>query len=118
MTHEEAKRKAVDSLFAAIAHMNDYQDDEIEGLLGEAIMFITEGAIQAIKHNFSSESNLRLRAKTIERREKKVQTLIRMKNEMLERDDWKNFKDEIEAITLGGMAIQRMNKIDFGEEGA
>ena len=57
-------------------------------------------------------------AGTKERREKKVQTLIRMRNEMLERDDWENLKDEIEAVTLGGMAIQRLNRIDFGGEGA
>lgn len=65
MTHEEAKRKAVERLFAAIAHMNDYEDDEIEELLDEAVTFITEGTIQAIKHNLSPASDLRVRVKTM-----------------------------------------------------
>ena len=82
MTHDEASRKAVDRLFTAIAHMNDYQDDEIEELLEEAVSYITEGTIQAIKHNLSPESTLRLR---------EMQTLIRMRNESLERDDWEKF---------------------------
>lgn len=53
---------------------------------------------------------------TKERREKKVETLIRMRNEMMESDDWESHKEEIEAVTLGGMAIQRLNRIDFDGE--
>ena len=55
-------------------------------------------------------------AQTKERREKHVKALQEMRQIMLESENWENLKDFIEAVTAGGMALQRLNKIDFPEE--
>lgn len=49
------------------------------------------------------------------RREEHVRVLQKMRRIMLENENWENLKPEIEAVTAGGMALQRLNKIDFGE---
>lgn len=92
MTHEEAKRKAVSNLFTAIAHMNDYEDDEIEKLLDETVLFITEGTIQAIKHNLSPTSDLRVRVKTMPEVRQKgwddaIRAAVGVIDEFLEHED-------------------------------
>lgn len=50
---------------------------------------------------------------TKERREKHIQTLMTMRKTMLEDDNWESMKPYIEAVTSGGMALQRLNQIDF-----
>ncbi len=49
------------------------------------------------------------------RREEHIRTLIEMREMMLNDDNWENMKRLIEAVTAGGMALQRLNMIDFGE---
>lgn len=50
-----------------------------------------------------------------ERLENHVKVLQRMRGVMLEDENWEKLKPEIEAVTTGGMAIQRIIKEDFGE---
>ena len=49
------------------------------------------------------------------RLENHVRVLQKMRNVMLEDENWESLKPEIEAVTTGGMAIQRIIKEDFGE---
>lgn len=49
------------------------------------------------------------------RLENHVKVLQRMRKVMLEDENWESLKSEIEAVTTGGMAIQRIIKEDFGE---
>ena len=51
-----------------------------------------------------------------ERLENHVKTLQEMRNVMLENENWENLKRFIEAVTTGGMAIQRIIREDFPEE--
>lgn len=48
-----------------------------------------------------------------ERLNRHVAVLIQMRNDLLDRDDWESHKPEIEAVTCGGMAIQRILREDF-----
>ncbi len=52
---------------------------------------------------------------TKERRETHIRNLQQMRRTMLESENWENLKPWIEAVTAGGMALQRLNKEDFGE---
>ena len=45
-----------------------------------------------------------------------VKALQEMRRVMLESENWENLKDWIEAVTAGGMALQRLNDIDFPEK--
>lgn len=49
------------------------------------------------------------------RLKKHVEVLKLMRNDMLDDENWENLKPFIEAVTAGGMAIQRVIKEDFGE---
>lgn len=49
------------------------------------------------------------------RREEHIKALREMRDMMLNDDNWENMKRLIEAVTAGGMALQRLNMIDFGE---
>lgn len=48
-----------------------------------------------------------------ERREKQVEKLIEIKNWMAESEELLSMKEIYEAIIAGGMALQRLNEIDF-----
>lgn len=100
MTHEEARSKAVDRMFTAIAHMNDYQDDEIEELLDEAVIFITEGVIQAMKHNVSHPL---VRVKTLPEVRSKgwddaIRAAVRVCDEFLKGDGYKDAKVTVKLL--------------------
>lgn len=47
-----------------------------------------------------------------ERREKNVERLQRMRQIMLEEENWEDLRGLIEATTYGGMALQRMRDLD------
>lgn len=49
------------------------------------------------------------------RREKHVLRLQEMRRIMIESENWEYMKGLIEAVTAGGMALQRLNEIDFKE---
>lgn len=49
------------------------------------------------------------------RREEHIKALKEMRDMMLNDDNWENMKRLIEAVMAGGMALQRLNMIDFGE---
>lgn len=102
MTHEEAKAKAVEKLFIAIAHMNDYEDDEIEEHLGDAVMFITEGVIQALKKKENNTHPL-VRVKTMPEVRQKgwddaIQTAVRLIDEFIEHEDMSYGKKLLEHL--------------------
>ena len=50
-------------------------------------------------------------------READVENLMKLKDIMLNSDNWEKYKPYIKAVTSGAMAIHRLNLIDFGKEG-
>jgi hypothetical protein len=50
-----------------------------------------------------------------ERLEKHVKVLIELRNKLFEREDWESLLPYSDAVTAGGMAIQRILREDFGD---
>lgn len=48
------------------------------------------------------------------RRESNIQALKKMRDMMLESENWEEMKRLIDAVTAGAFAIARLNEIDFG----
>lgn len=51
----------------------------------------------------------------IKRREIHIENLRKMKDIMLESDNWENMKNLIDAVTAGAFALARLNKEDEKE---
>lgn len=51
---------------------------------------------------------------TKERREHQVECLKRMRQMMLDSENWENMKNLIEAVTAGGMALQTLTDMSEG----
>lgn len=51
-----------------------------------------------------------------ERLERDRDTLIEIRQMLIAEDDWEKYSPIIEAVTTGGMAIQRIIREDFGDE--
>ena len=76
---------------------------------------IIEAFIWVLKENGKLKTKVDPEIK--ERREKQVEKLIEIKNWMAESEELLSMKEIYEAIIAGGMALQRLNEIDFPNGG-
>lgn len=52
---------------------------------------------------------------TKKHREEAIKTLKKMRDMMMNSDEWESMMRLVDAVTLGAFAIARLNEIDYGE---
>lgn len=77
---------------------------------------IIQAFLWVLKENEKLKSKSKFDPEIKERREKHVEKLIEIKNMLSESENLMNMKEIYEAIIAGGMALQRLNEIDFPKE--
>lgn len=53
---------------------------------------------------------------TKKHREEAIKALKEMRDMMMSSDNWESMKRLIDAVTMGALAIARLNQIDYGKE--
>lgn len=52
---------------------------------------------------------------TKKHREEAIETLRKMREMMMESENWKSLMSLVDAVTMGAFAIERLNEIDYGK---